>query len=140
MKLKKEFFLIVLLVTLCISSMSYANNLLNQDWKYLYSGFPTRDLEVEYYFNIKSLKQYDNGNIRAWFCYYTKPCSITNWREIYLFYDTEINGFNRLHRLHAVRDSVDGKTISPVSPLLTSWTPHSSHSMYSLVFDLFYRR
>ena len=138
--MKRLFILISFIFLVTVSSVSYDGNLLNQDCRYLISGHPTRNTEVDYYCNLRTLKQYNNGYIRLWVCSYLKPCDVTDWREAYFFYDTEIDGFHRMYRLHAITDSIDGKTINSVSPMLTSWTPYTSSSIWELIFHSCYRR
>lgn len=140
---KRILFLAICLVFI-FSSVCFAQKLLNSDWDYIGKGSYGGNMspENEIYCNRKSVRHYKNGNIRLVACFYYPPNNVMSKDEVYLLYDFEINGFDRLFMHHDFEMVLhDGRRTGEGLPKIKSgWQPFSPKSVHQRLFDIYYRR
>ena len=142
--MRNRIILIVICLTLFISSVCSAKFLLNSDWDYIGKGYYGNSTTSEnmIYCNRKSVQQFKNGNIRLVVCYYFPPNNVMSKDEVYVLYDFEINGKDRLfmtHNFEIVQH--DGKKMGAGLPRVTSgWEPFSTRDVQQRLFERYCRR
>ncbi len=136
--MNKKIIVILTIFLLLVSSISFANSLLGDNWEYVgqkvYGGNMPN---ARVYCDRNTLQWLDNGNLRVCVCLYFPP-SVYNKNGLYGFYDDEISGKEGLFCIYRTGEFVNQNGVLNINYIDNPhvvWNAFTPYSIYQHIYN-----